>query len=235
MKNLQDENINIPISQHKFWTHKADFAEITTRTFKIRIKEYFNLSTKKISYLALLLALEILMSIFSKFVMGLVPISGFFVIEVSFFVILIVLLMSNLFYAMIILQIGVWMRLILGSEPVGLIAMAIVDGTYLLFFAMFLFTSKFIIARVSNDIGSNQKKVLILTIFIGIFVALITSALALLINYLFILELYGIDQSIKKTFYPIIVSMTFVKFIINLFLYLSIYKIALTLIKIHKI
>ncbi|WP_036268838.1 ECF transporter S component [Mesoplasma seiffertii] len=235
MNKIQDNDVVTKTSQYKFWKHKADFAEINRRNFQIRIKEYFSLSTKKVTYLSLLLALEILMTIFSKFVMGLIPVSGFFVIELSFFVILIILLMSNLFYAMLILQAAIWIRLALGSEPVGLIAMTLVDGSYLLIFACLLFICKFLIARFSNDLKGNQKKVLVLTIIIGIVSALFAAAIGLLINYAFILELYGIDKSAKAGFYPIIVSLTFVKFIINLVLYLLTYKVVVTLITIYKI
>lgn len=129
----------------------------------------------------MILALNIVMTIFSKFVLGLIPAMGFFVIEISFFTVLIFLMISNLFYSLIFLELTVWFRVLLGSEPVGLIAMNITDGIFLIFFAFLIFLFKVIAVRL--QITNFFKKLFYFEIIAGLLVILLTSGMAVLMNY----------------------------------------------------
>lgn len=211
------------------WNYKSDLAEINAKNYRLVFQDYFRLSTKKITILAMILALNIVMTIFSKFVLGLIPVMGFFVIEISFFTVLIFLMISNLFYSLIFLELTVWFRVLLGSEPVGLIAMNITDGIFLIFFAFLIFLFKVIAVRL--QITNFFKKLFYFEIIAGLLVILLTSGMAVLMNYWFILKLYGVHQDQIKGYLPLIFAFNILKYFINVLIYFGVYQPLMVLIK----
>lgn len=204
--------------------YKTDLAEINRFNYRILLRDYFRLTTKKITLMAMLLALNFVLTIFSKYVLGLAPIAGFFVLEISFVTILMFALINNFFYSFIFLEITIWLRLALGSEPIGLLAMNLVDGFFLIIFCFAVFCFKRIM--VQKQSSNWMKKLFVFEIIMLSVITLLTSAVAVLLNYSFLLQLYFPQWTKKEilTLLPIIFSLNIAKYFLNVFLYSLTFK-----------
>ncbi|AHI53660.1 hypothetical protein SSABA_v1c02480 [Spiroplasma sabaudiense Ar-1343] len=196
--------------------------------FKIRYqktkwKEYFELTTLRITFLSLILALNITLAIFSRFIMGMIKIPpvDFMVLELTLVTYLVVLYFLNLFYTVIFVFIGTWVRLIIGDEPVGLLAMNIIDlATVLSFWILSFLLYKFLI---NTNLNRKQylSRMYIIQGFSGLITAFITAAMGIFINWAFLLTLYGVPiESQNILLFPIGIF-NFVKIGVNIIIYLS--------------
>ncbi|AVN64636.1 MULTISPECIES: ECF transporter S component [Mesoplasma] len=221
--------------KYKLWNYKYDFSEINLKNWKEVLKDTFKLNTRKIALLSMLFAIEILMTIISKVIMGLaIPmIVGVYTIEISFFVILIIYLCSNYIYASILSITAIWFRLLLGSEPIGLLSMMISDTTFLTIFAISFFVlKKFIFLKF---IFKNQIKILIVLIcFAGLISMIGSGFISMLCNDKFIFEMYYLSDDGSgywKMLLWVGFGVTLAKYSINILLFASTLKVLLILIK----
>ncbi|AVN65299.1 hypothetical protein CG002_02965 [Mesoplasma florum] len=221
--------------KYKLWNYKYDFSEINLKNWKEVLKDTFKLNTRKIALLSMLFAIEILMTIISKVIMGLaVPmIVGVYTIEISFFVILIIYLCSNYIYASILSITAIWFRLLLGSEPVGLLSMMISDTAFLTIFAvLFFILKKFIFLKFKFK---NQIKILIALIcFAGLISMIGSGFISMLCNDKFIFEMYYLSDDGSgywKMLLWVGFGVTLAKYSINILLFASTLKVLLILIK----
>lgn len=217
--------IKTELNNEKFlYGYKNDLAEINRFNYRILIRDYFHLTTKKITLMAMLLTLNLVLTIFSKYVLGLMPIAGFFVIEVSFVTILMFALINNFFYTFIFLELTIWLRLALGSEPIGLLAMNLVDGFFLIIFCFAVFCFKRVIVKQKSE--NWIKKLFVFEVVVLSLIILLTSAFAVFINYSFILQLYFPQWTKKEatTLLPLIFALNIAKYFLNVFLYLLTFK-----------
>ncbi|AVN63954.1 hypothetical protein CG006_03175 [Mesoplasma florum] len=221
--------------KYKLWNYKYDFSEINLKNWKEVLKDTFKLNTRKIALLSMLFAIEILMTIISKVVMGLaIPmIVGVYTIEISFFVILIIYLCSNYIYASILSITAIWFRLLLGSEPIGLLSMMISDTAFLTIFAIsFFILKKFIFLRFKFK---NQIKILVLLICLAGLISMVGSGfISMLCNDKFIFEMYYLSDDGSgywKMLLWVGFGVTLAKYSINILLFVSTLKVLLILIK----
>ncbi|AGY41690.1 Substrate-specific component RibU of riboflavin ECF transporter [Mesoplasma florum W37] len=221
--------------KYKLWNYKYDFSEINLKNWKEVLKDTFKLNTRKIALLSMLFAIEILITIISKVIMGLaIPmIVGVYTIEISFFVILIIYLCSNYIYASILSITAIWFRLLLGSEPVGLLSMMISDTAFLTIFAvLFFILKKFIFLKFKFK---NQIKILIVLIcFAGLISMIGSGFISMLCNDKFIFEMYYLSDDGSgywKMLLWVGFGVTLAKYSINILLFASTLKVLLILIK----
>ncbi|ATZ16576.1 hypothetical protein JN01_0213 [Entomoplasma freundtii] len=228
---MQKKKTPLKSRHNYFWGYKTDFSEINHRNASLIWHDYFHLTTKKIVLMALMLALNIIMTIFSKYVLGLAPIGGFFVIEISFFTVLLFLMMTNFFYTFIFFEITVWFRFLLGSEPIGLIAMNLIDGFFLVFFALSVFLFKK--WEVTFQVKNHLKKLFIFEIVAFIIISIITAGFAVLMNWAFLLNWYLVPTS--KGLLAMIFGLNIAKSAINGVLYFALYNVLIVLLKHYQI
>ncbi|ASZ09342.1 hypothetical protein CK556_03230 [Mesoplasma chauliocola] len=220
---------------YKMWSHKYDFAEINTKNYKDVLKDTFKMSIRKIALLSMLFAIEIVMTIISKVVMGIaIPmIVGVYTIEISFFVILIIYIASNYLYASIIMVCSIWFRLLLGSEPIGLLSMMISDLVFLTSFAIIIFFLKrFILFKFKFK---NKNLIfLFLIIFTSIISMLVSGFISMLCNDSFIFAMYWL-QNDNSGYWEMLLwvgfGVTIAKYVVNLILFISVFKVITILIK----
>ncbi|PPE05266.1 ECF transporter S component [Williamsoniiplasma lucivorax] len=216
--------------QNVIWGYKLDTAEINKRNRKIIIRNYFALPVKKISLIAMILALNVVVSIFSKFVNFHF---WFFVLEVSFFTILIFLFFSNLFYTIIFIQIATWFRVLFGDEWVGLLAMDLIDCFFITLTATILFWAKFVMVRLQTS--NILSKIFWVQIPLLILIILITAGFGTLLNWWFLLSAYKVPVETRAGYLPIIFGLNIAKYAINVFIFILIYKPVLLLIKNYRL
>ncbi|ATQ35755.1 hypothetical protein MENTO_v1c06230 [Mesoplasma entomophilum] len=221
--------------KYKIWNYKYDFAEINFKNWKEVFHDTFRLNIRKLALLSMLFAFEILMTIISKIIMGIaIPmIVGVYTIEISFFVILIIYLCSNYLYASILSISAIWFRLLLGSEPIGLLSMMISDMVFLTIFAIvFFFLKKFILLRFEFK---NQIKVFAYLISIGGLISMFASGfISMLCNDTFIFNMYYLSDSDSGYWNMLLwvgFGVTLAKYVINIILFISTIKVLFILIK----
>ncbi|AVP49258.1 ECF transporter S component [Williamsoniiplasma luminosum] len=229
MKKEKKPKINSNKNLKNIWGNKFDTSEINRRNRKIIIKNYFSLSIKKITLISMMVTLNIVVSAFSKFVIGMVPINGFFVLEVSFFTILIFLLITNLFYTIFFIQMTTWFRVAFGDEWVGLLAMDLIDSYFIIIFAFILFIVKYLMVKFKTP--NILNKVFWLQIPIFIIVILLTAGFGTLLNWGFLLTIYGMPEQTQIGYLPIIFGLNIAKYSINVLIFMLLYKPVLILIK----
>ncbi|ATZ18267.1 ECF transporter S component [Mesoplasma melaleucae] len=221
--------------KYRLWNYKYDFAEINLKNWKEVFKDTFKLNIRKIALLSMLFAIEIIMTIISKVIMGIaIPmIVGVYTIEISFFVILIIYLCSNYIYASILSISAIWFRLLLGSEPIGLLSMMISDMFFLTIFAIVLFIlKKFILFKFNFK---NQITILIYLICIAGLISMIGSGfISMLCNDKFIFNMYYLHDD-GSGYWTMLLwvgfGVTIAKYIINILLFISTIKVLLILLK----
>lgn len=220
--------------KYKLWSYKYDFAEINSKNWKSVMKDTFKLNARRIALLAMLYAIEIIMTIISKFVMGMaIPmILGVYSIEISFFVILIIYLCSNYLYASFLSITAIWFRFLLGSEPIGLLSMMISDMVFLTIFVLVLFPlKKFVLFKFNFK---NQIRTLVYLICISGLISMIGSGfISMLCNDKFIFGMYYLSDD-GSGYWNILLwagfGVTIVKYVINILLFIFTIKILLILV-----
>lgn len=222
------------IPQYKIWNYKYDLAEINKYNFREVFRDYFKVTTSKITILSMILALNVLFSIFSIYLMGQVPIFGFLVIELTFFTILLVLLITNLFWSILFLEVTVWMRMLFfpQSGPIGLASMNTIDGFYLIVFAALMFIIKIIIVRTHKT--KAWKWIKIAQIMNLLFVTFLTAGFAILMNHTWILDAYLLPQNKIESYYLLLFGFNILKYLVNCILYLFLFKTTFVLIKRYR-
>ncbi|QHX36486.1 ECF transporter S component [Spiroplasma sp. BIUS-1] len=225
-----------------FWNHKYDFSELNKYNYKEVLKDTFKLDIKRVSILAMLFALEIVLTVINKYTLGFLTL-GFFTIEVSFVGVLFIYLSSNILYASLLGVLANCLRLALGSDPVGILIMSLLDVTFLIFFAtIFFFLKKYWLLKVKSK---NQIKYYIAIIVItGLIATFITSGFALLYNDTFIFEMYRklygdvIPQKNTTEWYSLLLAsmgVTIAKFAFSIILFSFCIKPLVNLINKHLI
>ncbi|ATZ21113.1 ECF transporter S component [Mesoplasma coleopterae] len=221
--------------KYKIWNYKYDFAEINFKNWKEVFSDTFRLNIRKVALLSMLFAFEILMTIISKIIMGIaIPmIVGVYTIEISFFVILIIYLCSNYLYASILSISAIWFRLLLGSEPIGLLSMMISDMVFLTIFAIVLFfLKKLILLRFEFK---NQIRVFAYLICVAGFISMLVSGfISMLCNDSFIFNMYYLSDNDSGYWNMLLwvgFGVTLAKYVINIILFISTIKILFILIK----
>ncbi|WP_100679739.1 ECF transporter S component [Mesoplasma tabanidae] len=221
--------------KYKLWNYKYDFAEINFKNWKEVFRDTFRLNTRKVALLSMLFTLEILMTIISKVVMGIaIPmIAGVYTIEISFFIILVIYLCSNYIYASILSIGAIWFRLLLGSEPIGLLSMMISDMTFLTLFAIIFFILKKLILLKTEF--KNQIKIFIFLVCLAGLVSMVGSGfISMICNDKFIFNMYYLSND-GSGYWEMLLwvgfGVTLAKYIINIILFISTIKILFILIK----
>ncbi|WP_434343534.1 ECF transporter S component [Mycoplasma sp. 06067-C1-B144P-99-0482-3] len=206
--------------------------EKQTKYSKVQmLRQYFLLSTNKIALLATLLALQILLTLFSKYAMGALVLfasAPYLKLEINYWVSAVVLISTNLFWGLIFTVASVWMRLLLGSEPVGLLSLMLVDGSAIIGFAIIFFIVKKVFIH-SNKLEVFIKFEILFVILSSIFATLFGSLVAYVSNATFIFELYG--QKPNPAILGITFLFTIIKLVINHTIFCLIYKRVKVLVK----
>ncbi|AHI52655.1 hypothetical protein [Spiroplasma culicicola] len=187
--------------------------------------KYFKLSSYKIVLLAMIIALNLILSIISVWVFQWIAIIGFLRIEISFITYLICWKTINGFYAMLIITPCTWMRYMgfdPNVEPVGLLSMNLSDlfimGCFILFAWVF-------------TIHKSFKNVYVKIFIISLIICLIGSLFNILLNFTFLLDLYsfyfGVSFDYLKSWWyaGILTGYVYLKYMINLIMFISIYKV----------
>lgn len=228
---MKDKVKNV-LNKDKF---SQDFKEFNDYILNLPKRNYFYLSIKNIVLMGMFLSLNIVLTLFSHYVFGLIPILGFFVIEISFVSILAFALINNFFYTLIFLEITIWLRLILGSEIIGLIAMNLFDGLFLIIFVFANYIFKKIIKN--KPVKNWINNFFVYEIVISIFIILIVSGIAILVNYQFLMPIYFpmIEKNKTLKLLPIIFGLNVLKYTINYVFYLMTFKSLIKLMSIYKI
>ncbi|CBW54611.1 ECF transporter S component [Mycoplasma mycoides] len=196
------------------------------------LRQYFLLSTNKIALLATLLALQILLTLFSKYVMGalvIFPSAPYLKLEINYWVSTVVLTATNLFWSLIFTVASVWMRLLLGSEPIGLLSLMLVDSSAIIGFATVFYIVKKMFIE-SNKSETFAKFEILFVVFASVIATLFGGLVAYISNATFIFDLY----SIPKPFGPILAvtfMFTIIKLVVNHAIFCIIYKRVKVLIK----
>ncbi|ATZ18844.1 hypothetical protein ESOMN_v1c04620 [Williamsoniiplasma somnilux] len=222
---------------YRIWSHKYDLSEINKKNYKHVLKEYFALKTSRITILAMLLALNVIFTLISKFLLGMLPIAGFLVVEITFFTILLTQLITNFFYSLIFLELTVWMRMMFtGTTPVELIAMNLVDGFFLIVFTLLIFLTKlFLVQKQLFKESKNFKIIVLIYVIASVIVVLLTAAFAVWMNDAFLLDMYGVDDSFKtSTMYWTIFGFNILKYSVNVIIFLMLYKVTIILINRYR-
>jgi len=178
----------------KIWTSHYDFSEIDKNNYKVIFKNYFKLTTKKITLLAMLLVLNLLFNLFSKFLLGSIPgIGGFLTFNITIWTIFIAFIAFNFFYSFLLLEISTWFRLVYDPNIPGILAINLNDLTFLLFLAIFVFVINVIRFRIQKDFSLKKRRITYYwSLLIGLFLAMIvTASFDVLYNWTFMIDLYN--------------------------------------------
>ncbi|WP_338971706.1 hypothetical protein [Spiroplasma endosymbiont of Panorpa germanica] len=199
--------------------------DFKTRYQKINWNKYFKITSLRVAFLGLLLALNIFLALFSKYVLGLVQIPPvtFLVLELTLITYFICLYVLNLFYTLIFVILASWMRLLIGDEPIGIFAINLIDLVSVLTFWVF----NYIFYKVFVKWVKNQKqhlKILYISQGLAGMVCAITGAgFGVLINWAFLLKMYGVPQESRNYLLIPILIFNFVKVVLNTIIFLSIF------------
>ncbi|WFQ96364.1 permease [Mycoplasma feriruminatoris] len=196
------------------------------------LRQYFLLSTNKVALLATLLALQILLTLFSKYVMGAIVLfasAPYLKLEINYWVSAVVLTATNLFWSLIFTIASVWMRLLLGSEPVGLLSLMIVDSSAIIGFAivLYIFKKMFIMSNKSEVFAKFEVWFVVLA---SIIATLFGSLCAYISNSSFIFDLYGVPRPFEAIL-VITFSFTVIKLTLNHIIFCVVYKRVKVLVK----
>ncbi|WP_338970514.1 hypothetical protein [Spiroplasma endosymbiont of Labia minor] len=191
-----------------------------------KITKYFKITTPRVTFIGLILGINIIFAFIGKYIMGMIPFpmgGGFLVIELTFFTYLVSNYILNLFYTIILLTAATWLRLgLVGDEPIGLLALYLGDLGGLLIFALLVFIIKiFFYVKKQNKLNEIKWQYIIFTIA-GIFSILLISGLEVLFNWSFMLRLYGINGKAADIFLIPIFAFNITKYTINFVIFLSI-------------
>ncbi|UWD35005.1 hypothetical protein NX779_04360 [Mycoplasma cottewii] len=211
--------------------NKPDLAFITKQNWSKIWKEYFMPSSTRIATLSILLSIEIVCVLFSKYVMGIVRIQSFLVLELNLWVFAVAAIATNFFWTAIFTLSSIWLRFAFGlSEPIGLLSLTFVDFGSIVAFSTIIFAVKrfYFISNKYEKYSNHEAKWIILASLLAIALG---SALAGITNYTFILKLYGTPkQSIPGTT-VITFGFTILKLTVNYIIFLVVYSRVNTILK----
>ncbi|ASP28578.1 hypothetical protein SCORR_v1c08060 [Spiroplasma corruscae] len=215
--NLSDEDLDLKIKKLK----------------SMRL-EYFKLSTKKITHLSLLLAINVILSFICFLIFTKIAFLGFLKIELSFITYILCWRLINSFYASLIVFIGTWLRFgWLDIDFVGLISLNISDLLALWLYICF----HHIFTRI---IKFDKKVYKYLLPSLSIIITIISVGLInVVLNFLFLLPMYiyflGYYESASKfleslnlnwpLYGSIIFGFNLLKYSINFIIYVSIQEV----------
>jgi riboflavin transporter FmnP len=184
---------------------------------------YFRIDTKRITILAMMVAMNVVMMFFSKYVLGLIPIYNFLVVEVTFFTYLIMLIVTNEFYTLIIIGICSWLRIpAVNDEWVGVLSMNIIDWVAILIIAA-LYRLLFKALRIDNK---TKKTYVAMSIALGVGTIAI-AAVAVGMNVALSLPLYNKMYGINFTghaltvYLAVVFGFNILKFTINSLIFMA--------------
>ncbi|AUM62488.1 ECF transporter S component [Spiroplasma monobiae] len=228
--------------QYGFWSHKYDFAEINKYNWRLVLKDSYKLDIKKIAFISLLLAFEIVLTIINKYTFGLLLIMNTYTIEMSFFGIMFAYISTNLTYASIICIVSNSIRIVVpgGSDWVGVLAMTLADITFLIVFSItFFFLKKYWLLKVKSE--NKIKYYLGIVIISGILSIFLTGVFTMSYNDIFVFDLYILiypdyEKILKESWLLFLLvgfGVTLIKYILNLIFLAVSLKILVKLINKH--
>jgi len=224
--------------EFKIWTNTYDFCEVNPTNRRKVTKEYFQISTKKITLLGLLFAVNVVFTLISRFLLGAIPgIAGFLTFNITLWTIFVTFMAFNFFYSVIFLELSVWFRVLYDPNIPGLIAINLNDLSFLICLALFSFLLNRLRFHLQKDY-SPTKKVwgYFWTLIVSLIMAtLVVSALDVLYNWGFLITIYNKWYGLAfepNTSWLLITIFWFniVQAIINILIFSAIYKISYTLI-----
>ncbi|AKU80112.1 hypothetical protein [Spiroplasma turonicum] len=205
--------------------------DIHFNPWKQKIKKYFTLSTKKITYLSLLLAINVTISLVCFLVFAKVAFLGFLRIELSFISYLICYRLVNSFYASILIFIGTWIRFgWIDNDFVGLISLNISDLLALIIYIFFhhIFTKVLKVDKKLHFYMLNILSFILCIISVGL-INIILNFAFLLPMYIYFLGYYGSVNDFLKSLHInwfvyalIIFGFNALKYSINFIIYIMI-------------
>jgi riboflavin transporter FmnP len=183
---------------------------------------YFRIDTKRITILAMMVAMNVVMMFFSKYVLG---------VEVTFFTYLIMLIVTNEFYTLIIIGICSWLRIpAVNDEWVGVLSMNIIDGIAILIIAA-LYRLLFKALRIDNK---TKKTYVAMSIALGVGTIAI-AAVAVGMNVALSLPLYNKMYGINFTghaltvYLAVVFGFNILKFTINSLIFMALLNVLIIL------
>ncbi|QEH61609.1 hypothetical protein SCHIN_v1c04120 [Spiroplasma chinense] len=195
------------------------------------LKQYFSFSTKRITMMAMILVLNIFLSWISVLIFQPFLIGGFLRLEISFLSYLICWRMINGFYAIILVFPATWMRFIgidPTAEPIGIMAMNLSDLFCMSITVLFGWIFR---TKVNMEFKGSMYIKMIIVALIAIF---LTSCWNTLLNYVFILELYGAGALKNTWFMATLFGFNVLKFTMNFGFYLIIHNTIELIAKHHR-
>ncbi|EOA07229.1 Hypothetical protein, predicted transmembrane protein [Mycoplasma yeatsii 13926] len=218
-------------TQQQELINKPDLAFITKQNWFSVWKNYFWPSSTRIATLSILLAIEIVCVLFSKYVMGIVRIQGFLVLELNLWVFAVAAVATNFFWSSIFTLSSIWLRFAFGlSEPIGLLSLTFVDFGSIVALSLVLFIVKriYFVSNKYEKYSNHEFKWIVIACLAAIAVG---SLLAGITNYTFILKLYGTPKESIKGFTVLTFGFTILKLTINYAIFLVVYDRVKTILK----
>lgn len=215
---------------YKIWKNHFDIAEINHSNYH-QLKKQFKLTTRKISFLAMLLVVNVVFSVISFFALGLLPIGGFLTFNITFWIYLISYMGVGFFYTVFLLEIGTWFRMALGTDAISCLAINLSDLTMLIVFFLVCFLINYLRIKVM-EIKTPQSRVLgyLFSIIISyLFASLIAAGFDVLYNKYFLIDVFysngGGRPTEIKPLLIIVFWFNLVQYLINLLIFLPTFKV----------
>ncbi|ATG97285.1 hypothetical protein [Mesoplasma lactucae] len=227
MNSTNQENIK---PKYKVWTNHYDLSEINHSNWKDLIKQEFKINTKTITFLAMMLTLNIIFEVISRFVLGLFPVGGFLTFNINFWIYIITFMGAGVFYTILMIEVGSWFRMALGNDAVSCLAINLSDLTMFLFFFVIIFLINFTRVKLMKIETNKQKQVgyLISLIIAYVLATLITSGMDVVYNKYFLIDLYYSSGGKPTDLKPILITVLWfniVQYLISLVIFIPTYKV----------
>lgn len=227
MRNL-NENDKLTISEVDL-ENEEQLALHIKEIKRLEIRNYFRLNIFKISLLGMLAALNMILALFSHYVLGLFPVfQDFLKLDIGFFSYLIIWLCVNGFYATVMIFPLTWLRLVYTpGNVVGLLSLNLSD-----FLIMVVFIGLVFVLKVITNKTSEKWYVFRLTIA-GFVATIFASVWNIFANFTFIFRLYGDVEGNYNT-WPMagfLFGFNTIKYGLNFILLIALYKPILLAIK----
>lgn len=222
-------------SQQQEFLNNPDLAFVTRQNWFSILKNYFWPTSTRIATLSILLSIEIVCVLFSEYVMGVVRIQVFLVLELNLWVFAVAAVATNFFWSSILTLSSIWLRFAFGlSEPIGLLSLTFVDFGSIVALSLVLFIIKriYFVSNKYEKYSNHEFKWIVIACLAAIVVG---SLLAGITNYTFILKLYGTPKESIKGFTVITFGFTILKLTVNFIIFLIVYGRVKTILKNSRI
>ncbi|KNG79436.1 ECF transporter S component [Mycoplasma sp. HU2014] len=222
-------------SQQQEFLNNPDLAFVTRQNWFSIWKNYFWPTSTRIATLSILLSIEIVCVLFSEYVMGIVRIQVFLVLELNLWVFAVAAVATNFFWSSILTLSSIWLRFAFGlSEPIGLLSLTFVDFGSIVALSLVLFIIKriYFVSNKYEKYSNHEFKWIVIACLAAIVVG---SLLAGITNYTFILKLYGTPKESIKGFTVITFGFTILKLTVNFIIFLIVYGRVKTILKNSRI